>query len=95
MLYAVLAVLGTPALLFTVLAFFSESFSRGPMPPGVGWALLAVGLCTLAFWTRRIAWAEARPPRALLITGRIALLAAVTLGALHLVAEVGRIYAAA
>lgn len=94
-LYAVVAVLGAPALLFAVLAFFSESFSRAPTPPGVGWALLAVGSATLVLWARRIAWDDATPPRALLIAGRLALLAAVTLGALHLAAEVGRIYAAA
>lgn len=93
--YALVAVLGAPALVMTVIAFFFESFSSGPMPPGVGWALLALGLATFVLWIRRISRAQAATPAwPLVVAGRLALLAAMTLGLLHLAAEIARISAA-
>ena len=44
-----------------------------------GWALLVVGLCTLAWWALRVK-GRASPPRWLTLTGRGALLVAVVLG---------------
>jgi hypothetical protein len=92
-LYGAFAVLGAPALLLTVLAFLSESFASGPMPVGVGWALLVTGFATVALWARRIAGRRLAVPRPLVLVGRSGLVAAVALGALHLAREIGRIYA--
>lgn len=44
-----------------------------------GWALLVIGLCTLAWWALRVK-GRASPPRWLTLTGRGALLVAVVLG---------------
>jgi hypothetical protein len=82
LLYGVVAVLGTPALLLTVSAFFNEGFARGPMPQGVGWALLVAGIATAASWARRIRLGEGSPPRGLVLAARIGLGAAVALVAL-------------
>jgi hypothetical protein len=45
----------------------------------VGWALAAVGLCTLASWVLRVR-GQASPPRALALAGKLSLLLAVALG---------------
>lgn len=92
-LYGIFAVLGTPALLLTVLAFFSESFASGPMPVGAGWALLVTGFATAALWARRIAGSQGAAPPGLMFVGRAGLVAAVALGTLHVALEIGRIYA--
>ena len=94
-LYAVIALLGVPALALTASAFLSEAYSRGPTPWGVGWALVVVGLATLILWSRRIAGVTAPPPSALISGARLALVAALGLGAWHIIQEVGRIFAAA
>lgn len=93
LLYGVVAVLGTPGLLLTVGAFFNEEYATGPMPRGVGPALLVVGAATIIFWTRRIATGRETASRLLVIAGRSGIGAAVLLGALHLAEEIDRIYA--
>jgi len=92
-LYGTFAVLGAPVLLLTVIAFFSEPFASGPMPVGVGWALLVTGFATVALWARRISGRPGPAPRSLVLLGRASLVAAVALGTLHVALEIGRIYA--
>lgn len=91
--YGVIAVLGIPGLLLTVGAFFDEEFATGPTPMGVGPVLLVIGLATVVLWTRRVVLGRAVPPRPLVLGARIGVFAAVVLGALHLAAEIGRLYA--
>lgn len=94
-LYFLVALLGVPGLVLTASAFLSESFSAGPTPWGVGWALVVVGLATVILWARRIAGDSSPAPSALTNAARLALVSAVVLGLLHLVVEIGRISAPA
>ncbi|MEO5703764.1 MAG: hypothetical protein ABIZ52_03605 [Candidatus Limnocylindrales bacterium] len=93
-LYGLVALLGTPALLITMLAFFDPGFSNGPTPFGVGPALLVPGVATAIWWALRIRDGRTMPPRALVLAGQIGLLVAVAFGFLHLWTEIGKIYAA-
>lgn len=54
-------------------------------PVLVGWALIATGAATAVWWASRIATGRADRPPALQVAGRIGLVAAVVLGAAHLV----------
>lgn len=90
-LYGVLAILGLPGLLLTVAAFFSEGFATGPLPRGVGYALLVSGVATLALWAQRISSGQPEPPRSLALIGRAGLVAAVIMGLLHVAQEGARI----
>lgn len=92
--YGLIAALGSLALLLTLLAFFDPAFSSGPTPFGVGPALLVPGVASALWWAIRIRDGRTEPPRALVLAGRLGLLAAVALGFLHLWTEIGRIYAA-
>jgi hypothetical protein len=91
--YATFAVLGLPALIMALLAYFSESFSRGPMPVGVGYALLVAGVATVLWWLTRIRTGRHEPAPGILAAGRIGLVAAVVMGAAHLWTEVSRLAA--
>lgn len=91
--YAAFAVLGLPALLLTLLAYFSADFSRAPSPVGVGYALLVAGLATVLWWAWRLRTGRDEPAPGILAAGRIGLVAAVMLGAAHLWTEVARIVA--
>lgn len=93
LVYGTVAVLGLIPLAFTLTGYFSEGFSTGPTPPGVGLALLVVGMTTVVLWVRRVATGRTAPSPALLVVGRIGLAAAVVLGTLHVASEVGKILA--
>jgi len=89
--YGLVAMLGLPGLIQTLVAFLSPTFSRAPEPTLVGVALIACGGATVAWWIARIALGASRPPRSIEAAGRLALLVAVVLGAAHLWAETERI----
>jgi len=91
--YGAIAVLGLPALLLTLLAYFSEDFSRAVSPHRVGYAALIAGVATVLWWAARIRTGRHQPPPGLLAAGRIGVVAAVGLGAAHLWTEVARIIA--
>lgn len=92
--YGALAALGAPAFVLTLLAYFDIGFGRSMAPTGVGWALVAVGLVTAAWWAVRITTGREIPQLALTAAARIGLLVAVALGTVHLVLDVGRILTA-
>lgn len=92
--YGITAAFGSVALLLTVQAFFDPGFSKGPTPTAVGPALLIPGGATALFWALQIRDGVTAPPQALVVVGRIGLLAAVAFGFLHLWTEIGRIVAA-
>jgi hypothetical protein len=80
-LYAIVALSGALLILpVTVQAYLAEQAL-------LGFALIGVGLATLAWWMLRMT-GRTRRPRSLLIAGRAALLAAVASGALELAPEV-------
>jgi len=89
--YGVIAILGTPLLLLTFLAYFSPAFATSARPPGVGAALVVVGLATVVTWVLRLRADAPAVPRAVAVVARVGLAAAVTLGAVHLSLELSRI----
>ncbi len=95
LVYVAIAILGVPGLLLTIAAFFSEGFATGPMPRGVGPALVVAGAATLALWARRIVSGSVEPPRPLALVGGAGLAAAVILGLVHLAQETVRILSSA
>ena len=89
--YGAFAMLGLPALLLTLLAYFSEDFSRAASPDRVGYALLVVGVATVLSWATRIRPGRHERAPGVRAAGRIGLVAAVVLGAAHLWTEVATI----
>jgi hypothetical protein len=77
-LYAILALLWALLIFPFVLLVFLTADSYGA-PLRAGFALLVVGLCTVAWWGLRVR-GHSIPPRSLVVIGRVALLAAVVLG---------------
>lgn len=93
LIYGVIAALGSLAIPIT-LGFYFSAGGFGSVSPGLtGWALLVVGVATVAWWVTRIATGRPERPPALLAVGRIGLAAAVLLGFGHLGLEVATILA--
>ena len=88
--YGAVALLGVPLLILTVRAFLDPSFADH-RPVGAGWALVATGAATAAWWTARIVTGRAERPMALLVAGRIGLVTAAILGGQFLVVDVADI----
>lgn len=84
--YAIVSLLGLALILPLALAILFDQSEYAAMIR-VGWGLLAVGLCTLAWWVLRL---RGRPeqPRGLLLTARAALLVTVILGAVTSLAHI-------
>jgi hypothetical protein len=90
--YGVVALLGAPALILTVNAFFSSEFRTAAAPVVVGAALVVCGLATVARWlTRTSASPVAWGPVGML--GRAGVIAAAIAGAARLWEDVARIVA--
>jgi hypothetical protein len=76
--YAIVSMLGLALILPLAVAILFDQSEYAALIR-VGWGLLAVGLCTLAWWVLRIR-GRTEPPRSLLLTARGALLVTVVLG---------------
>jgi hypothetical protein len=91
--YGAVAVLGLPAVFFTLLAYFSPTFHSDPRPPGVGLALLVVGTATALTWLLRMRRDEPTVPAVVTWVARAAVVVAIALGGLHIAGEASRILA--
>ena len=72
-----------------------ETCGCGNPPVFVGWALIGVGVLTASWWVMRITTGRTERPRALIAAGRLGVIAAAGLGAIHLASEVSDILARA
>jgi hypothetical protein len=92
--YGLIAMLGALVLPFAIgLYMTGEGCDCASPPERTGWALIAVGAATTSWWAIRIGTGRQDPPAALLVIGRVALLAASVLGLAHLVPQVMTILA--
>jgi hypothetical protein len=76
--YAIVALLGAVLIFPIVLLVFLTSDAYGA-PLRAGFALIVVGMCTVVWWVLRVR-GRSSVPRALVVSGRLALLIAVVLG---------------
>lgn len=98
MLGAYLVIAG-PGLLFlpVVIGFYLSRATCGCSNPPmlVGWALVATGMVTVAWWVLRVRADRDEPPGSLMVAGRLGVAAAALLGVAHVVPEIARILRAA
>ena len=91
LVYGVAAAIGALIVPLAMGLFTSRQTCGCANPPiFVGWALIAVGIATLAAWMNRIVFGRPAPPR-LLVVGRVALAAVVVLGGAQLIPEIVKI----
>jgi hypothetical protein len=90
--YGMVALLGLLGVLVALNIYLTSTGCGCPTPPvQTGWALIAAGAVTAAWWASRVATGRSEPPAALLAAGRIAVVAAVVAGVAHLAPEVAAI----
>jgi hypothetical protein len=87
--FGLVAIIGALFLPLAIAFFTTRQGCGCTLPPELtGWALVTVGVATAAWWALRIVAGRQDPPAALLVAGRVALLAATILGLAHLIPEV-------
>jgi len=90
-LYLLTVLAGMPVLQIGLGFYLTASGCECAAPPrALGWALVVLGVLTLAWWVIRVARAPSPPPQ-LVIAARATLLVAIVLGFVRLVVELGEI----
>jgi hypothetical protein len=90
--YGIVGLLGLLGLQVALNIYLTSEGCGCPNPPvQTGWALIAAGAATAAWWASRVVTGRSDRPAALLAAGRIAVVAAVVAGLAHLAPEIAAI----